>query len=116
VSPIMYRPGLVTFFQEKGIAVVASKSLGRTAGFEAEPIKQLALKYSVSPAQLVLRWSIQKNLLPICKTSNSDRMRENRSVWHFSLDDTAMTLLDTMTSKESIRERTELETTRKTPS
>ena len=116
VSPIMYRPKLVNFFQEKGIVVIASKALGRAAAFEAESIRQLARKYSVSPAQIMLRWAVAKGISPICKTSNSDRMRQNRSIQHFTLDDSDLALLDAMTSEEAIRERTELEATRKTSS
>lgn len=116
VSPFMYRPDLVNYFQEKGIVVVASKSLSRTSGFEAVPIKELSEKHSVSPAQIILRWAVQKSLVPICKTSRSDRMRENRSIHHFSLDDADMTLLDSMTPDEAIRERTELEAKRKSSS
>jgi methylglyoxal/glyoxal reductase len=113
VSPVMYRPDLVNYFQENKIAVAASKAISRASAFDIQPIKELAHKYAVSPAQIMLRWSLQKSLVPICKTSSSDRMRENRSVYHFSLDEAAMSLLDSLTAEEDVRQRTELESTRK---
>ena len=116
VSPIMYRRSLVDYFQERGIVVAASKSLGRASGFESATMTDLSHKYSVTPAQIMVRWAIQKSLVSICKTSRSDRMSENRSIHHFSLDDEDMALLDAMTSEDDIRARNELEATRKTSS
>ena len=113
VSPIMYRPDLINFFQEKGIVVAASKSLARTSAFDVAPIQALSQKYHVSAAQIMLRWAVQKSLVPICTTSLPDHMRENRSIHHFSLDDTDMALLDAITSEDDIRARSELEATRK---
>ena len=113
VSPIMYRPDIVDFFQEKGIVVVASKSLGRASAFDDTSIAQLSQKYSVSAAQIMLRWALQKGLVPICKTANSERMRENRCIGHFSLDKSDMELLDALTLPEAIHERKSIEATRK---
>lgn len=116
VSPVMYRADLVEFFHNEGLVVVASKSLGRTSGFEEAPIAMLSNKHMVSPAQIMLRWAVQKALVPICKTSHVDRMRENRSIQHFSLDETEMEALDALTSQDAIKERNALEATRKSSS
>lgn len=113
VSPIMYRPDLVNYFQEKDIVVAASKSLSRSSAFENSPIRELAQKYAVSPAQIMLRWSLQKRLVPLCKTSTPDRMQENRSIRHFSLSDADVSLLDSLTEEETVRQRIELESVRK---
>ena len=113
VSPIMYRPDIVDFFQGKGIVVVASKSLGRASAFDDTSIAQLSKKYSVSPAQIMLRWALQKALVPLCKTANSERMRENRCIEHFSLDKSDMKLLDSLTLREAIHERNSIEVMRK---
>jgi len=116
VSPVMYRADLVEFFQNEGIVVVASKSLGRTSGFEKAPIAELSSEHSVSPAQIMLRWAVQKALVPICKTSHANRMRENRSIHHFSLNEIEMKALDALTSTDAIQERNALEATRKSSS
>lgn len=113
VSPVMFRPDLVNYFQKAKIAIAASKSLSRAAAFESPIIQELAHKHSVSPAQIMLKWSLQKGLIPICKTSHSDRMRENRAICNFSLDETEMNLLDSLTTEVDIRQRTQLESMRK---
>ena len=75
VSPVMYRPDLVDYFQDKKMVVAASKSLNRTSAFENPLITNLAQRHSVSPAQIMIRWALQKNIIPICKTAKSHRMR-----------------------------------------
>jgi len=57
VSPLMYRPQLVNYFRERGIAVAASKALNRAACLDREPIVAVARKHRVTPAQVLLRWS-----------------------------------------------------------
>lgn len=113
ISPTMFRADLVDFFRSQGIVVVASKSLGRASAFDGTLMTQLSQKHSVSPAQIMLRWGLQKELVPLCKTTHSERMRENCSVHHFSLDKSDMDMLDALTSTEAIAERNSLEVTRK---
>lgn len=112
VSPVMYRPRLVEYFQNKGIAVAAFKALNRAACLENQVIVSLAAKYSVTPAQILLRWSVQKGLIVVSKTATPSRMVENRNL-HFTLSDPDMTLLDSLTTEEDVKQRTELERTRK---
>lgn len=116
VSPAMYRPNVVRFFQSRNIVVVASKALNRAASFDNEIVLALARKHKVSPSQIYLRWSIQKALVPVCKTSSPCRMKANASIWDFSLDTEDMEALDVMTSAEDICQRKELEAQRKTSS
>jgi len=113
VSPVMYRPKLVKYFQSKNILVGAYKPLHRAAAFDREPIVKLAEKYSVSPAQIMLKWSLQKGLIVVAKTANVSRMHENRSIMHFLLPDDEMALLDSLTTEQALREREKHETMRK---
>lgn len=103
VSPVFYRPDLIEYFQSRNIEVVAYKPLNRGGGFQSKPIEDLAEKYSVSPAQIMLRWCLQKGLIVICKTSNPSRMAENRSIMHFSLSKEDIIQLDLLTTDEDRR-------------
>ena len=113
VSPAMYRPETIKFFTDKGIAVSASKALHRGASLEKTPIVDIARKHSVSPAQVMLRWGLQKRLAIATKTSSSERMKENRKLLTFTLDKDDIALLDGITTEEDIFNRAELEKTRK---
>jgi len=114
VSPVMYRKDHVDYFQERNIVVYAHKTLNRGAVLHRRPFVDLADKYLVSSAQIMIRWGFQKGLVMATKTSNPSRMCENRSIMEFSLDAEEMALLDSLTTEKDIKKREELENTRKT--
>ena len=114
VSPFIYRPGDVGYFQRRGVVVSASKSLHRAGGCLADPLLgRLSRVHSVTPAQVMLRWGVQRGLVVVCKTSDEGRMRENRDLFGFCLSDEEMRSLDALTSDEDIDKRTKLEIERK---
>mmetsp|Transcript_52823 Transcript_52823/g.128064 ORF Transcript_52823/g.128064 Transcript_52823/m.128064 type:complete len:444 (+) Transcript_52823:589-1920(+) len=118
VSPFMYRPHVVQFFQQLGIIVAASKALHRGVGIndpeaDSSIVDMIASDLEVTSAQIMLRWSFQKNLVVLCKTSNPARMRENRDILSFDLTTKEMELLDGLTSAEEIDARAKLEEERK---
>jgi len=102
VSPAVYRADMIEFFTDKAIIISAYKALHRGASLDKTPIADIAKKHSVTPAQVMLRWGLQHGLAVVAKTSSPDRMRENRSILTFTLDDEDMALLDGMTTKEDI--------------
>jgi 2,5-diketo-D-gluconate reductase A len=51
-----------------------------------EVISGLAAKYGKTPAQVVLRWHIQLELVVIPRSSKAERIRENGDVFDFELD------------------------------
>lgn len=114
VSAVLYRKEHVDYFQSKNIVVYASKPLNRAAAFDLPPIANLAAKYHVTSAQIMLRWGLQKGLAMATKTVDPSRMRENRHITEFSLNDQDMKQLDSITTREVIEKRGELEIMRKT--
>jgi diketogulonate reductase-like aldo/keto reductase len=112
VSPFMYRPKLVEYFQSQGILVAASKALHRSANHnESTTIQSIADDHGVSCAQIMLRWSLQKGFMPLSKTSKLERMIENRAIFSFNLTSHDMSRLDALTNDCSItsREQREME-------
>ena len=114
VSPVMYRKDQIDYFQARGIVICAHKALNRAGAFDHKAVAELATKHSVTAAQVMLRWGLQKGLVVAAKTLHPQRMRENRSVTSFSLSSEDMALLDSLTTVKDIREREELEKMRKT--
>lgn len=115
VSPFMYRPQIIQYFQDRGILVAASKALhrGDRVDEEGSVVNKIAHSRSLKPAQVVLRWSLQHNLIVLTKTSSLDRMIENRSITGFTLLPQEMMALDGLTTPGEIRDREELEFLRK---
>lgn len=113
ISPLMYRPKTIQYFQDQGVTMVASKALHRACGIDVGAIPTIAKRHHVTPAQILLRWGIQHGLVVVAKTSRIERMSENRSLLDFTLTDEEMNELNSMTSEEHIRAREELELQRK---
>ncbi len=116
ISPFMYRPKTVQYFAEKKILVAASKALNRTVGLDSEDgevVRDIAKSHSVTPAQVLLRWSYQNGLIVLTKTTSLSRMNENRSLFDFSLSPLEMDQLDGITKEEAVRAREELEAKRR---
>lgn len=113
VSPFMYRPKVIEYFQSHNIVVAASKALHRTEGMMDGIIADMARQHRVSPAQIMLRWGCQKKLVVVAKTSRLQRMQENRDIDGFVLNNSEMQLLDSLTSEEDITKREALEVERR---
>ena len=114
VSPFMYRPRDVSYFQERGLLVSSSKSLHRAGEcLNNRQLNEIARKHYVTPAQVMLRWGMQKGLIVICKTATPGRMVENRNLFHFELSDGEMEVLDRLTTEDDVAKREQLEKERK---
>jgi 2,5-diketo-D-gluconate reductase A len=50
-------------------------------------VKKLADKYGKSPAQIVLRWHLQNDIVAIPKSTKAERIAENFDVFDFALAD-----------------------------
>ncbi len=59
-------------------------------------IQELASKYDKTPAQIVLRYDVQHNVVTIPKTMTATRMVENLDVFDFTLTDGEMAQLDAL--------------------
>ena len=53
-------------------------------------IADIAAAYGKSPAQIILRWHLQRGSIVIPKSVHADRIEENFDVFGFTLDDGAM--------------------------
>ena len=62
--------------------------------FGAEPVASAAAATGRTPAQVVLRWHLQKGFIVFPKSVHAERMRENLDVFDFELDDAQMTAID----------------------
>ena len=75
------------YCRERGILVEAWAPLGQNRLMTNPVVESIADKHHVSPAQVCLRFSLELGLLPLPKSANPDRMRQNRELFGFSLDE-----------------------------
>lgn len=72
-------------------------SQGRSNLLDEKILKEIGDKYGKSPAQISLKWNVDRGTMVIVKSSNPSRIRENISIFDFELDDSdrlALTELD----------------------
>jgi diketogulonate reductase-like aldo/keto reductase len=62
--------------------------------FEHPVIVNISQKHNKTAAQVLLRWAIQRNTLPISKSSSLTRMHENRCLFDFYLSKEEMHEID----------------------
>lgn len=101
VNQIEFHPGYsqeatVSYCQERGIQVQAWSPLGRMKVSEEPLILELAQRYQVSPAQICLKYALQRNIIPLPKASSMKRMKENQALFGFLISDEDMYRLKTM--------------------
>ncbi len=98
VNQIFYNPSdmqseVVNFNNEHGILTEAYSPLGTGKIFEIAELNDIALRYQKTPAQVVLRWCLQNNILPLPKSVTEKRIFENFQVFDFDLNDEDMDLI-----------------------
>ncbi len=88
MHPYFPQVGLRAFHREHGIATVAWSPLGKGSALFDEPVVRFAAtRLNVTPAQVVLRWHVQLGSVPIPKSADPGRQRENLDVFDFDLTD-----------------------------
>ncbi|MBX7527709.1 aldo/keto reductase [Qipengyuania vesicularis] len=95
--PYLVQPKLIRLARDYGLEVTAFSPLGALSYVEldmagksdsvlTEPVvQQAASAHGKSPAQIVLRWGVQRGTSIIPKTSKPERMRENLDLFDFEL-------------------------------
>ena len=91
VDQIEYHPGLlqedtIAACRRNGILVEAWSPLGRGRLLDNPVIVKIAERHGKSAAQIILRWVIQNDVLPLVKSVHPERIRENYDLFSFSLD------------------------------
>lgn len=96
VHPGYTQEAAIRYCQERDILVQAWSPLGRQRVLEEPLLIELAAKYDVTPAQICLRFLLQRDINPIPKASSLERMRNNMDIFDFSITTEDMHRLNTL--------------------
>jgi diketogulonate reductase-like aldo/keto reductase len=94
VHPFLQHRETRALCAKRGIVVEAYSPLthGRRLGHPV--VKSVAARVGRSPAQVLIRWAIQHDMVVLPKSSREARIKENAAVFDFTLDAAAMEALD----------------------
>ena len=75
----------VEYAKSLGIQIEAWASLGQSRLINNITVSEVAEKYQKSAAQILLKWLLQKQILPLVKSINENRIIENYNIYDFEL-------------------------------
>jgi len=106
-NPSAYRKALLDACDERGVALEAYSPLGTGAQLGDPVVADVARLLGRTPAQILLRWCVQRGIPVITKSTHRDRIAENAQIFDFELSAPEMDRLDAL--DQSGRTRTALE-------
>ncbi|KAK2712081.1 hypothetical protein QYM36_010939 [Artemia franciscana] len=102
--PYLNQKKLIAFCKERGICVTAYSPLGSPDRPWAKPddpklmedpkLVELAKKHGKSPAQVLLRYQVQRGVIAIPKSVHKERLAQNINIFDFNLSDEDVKLVD----------------------
>lgn len=84
--PYLQRPDWVEYTQRQDVTVEAAAPLARAEVLEDPVVTDLAEDYEKTPAQIVLRWAIEEDVVVIPKSSSRAHIESNLAVTDWELD------------------------------
>jgi diketogulonate reductase-like aldo/keto reductase len=95
-SAFEYRRGLLEACQERAVALEAYSPLGTGAYLGDQEVARVAERSGRTPAQVLLRWCLQRGTIVLTKSTRRERIQENAEVFDFELSDQDMVALDAL--------------------
>jgi diketogulonate reductase-like aldo/keto reductase len=95
-SPFEYRRKLLATSEEGKVTVEAYSPLGTGRHLSDRRVHEIAERVGRTPAQVLLRWCLQRDLVVITKSTHRERLEENGQIFDFNLSDKEMAALDAL--------------------
>ncbi|KAF4338598.1 members of the aldo keto reductase family [Fusarium beomiforme] len=94
LHPWCQQRDVVSYCQDNDIVIEAYSPLATGSRMDDPEVQRISSKHSKTPAKILIRYSLQKGWVPLPKSSNPNRIRENIDVFNFALDKDDMEALD----------------------
>jgi diketogulonate reductase-like aldo/keto reductase len=95
-SPFQYRRALLDECRRLGVVFESYSPLARGRGLRDATVTRIAGELGRTPAQVILRWALERDVPVIPKSVRRERIVENARVFDFTLDAEAMAALDAL--------------------
>ena len=95
-NPFVYRRSLLEACGERDLALEAYSPLGTGRHLSDARVREIAERVGRTPAQVLVRWCVQRDLVVIPKSTHRERIAENAEIFDFTLSDEDMAALDAL--------------------
>ena len=102
IHPYRSQKNMISYCKENNIQVIAWGPILRGKIFSDAVMLELADKYNRSVPQITLKWHIQNGVIPIPKSSNIERIKENLNIFDFEISYEDMKLIDQLNKNENV--------------
>lgn len=102
IHPLSSKDTMLDYCNKNNIQLVAWSPIMRGKIFSNELIIALAEKYKKTIAEVILRWHIQRGVIPIPKSSNEERIKENIDVFDFEISKEDMDIIDSLNEGNNV--------------
>lgn len=102
IHPQSSKNDMLSYCKENNIQLVAWSPIMRGKLFSNNLMIDLAEKYKKTIAQIILRWHVQRGIIPIPKSSNEERIKENLSIFDFELSNDDMRTIDSLNEGDTV--------------
>lgn len=92
----LQQPELVEYCQQNGIVLEAYSPLAHGQNMDDPVLREVAAKYTKTPAQIMVRWCIQQGFVVLPKSVKQERVQENINVFDFNLNHDDLAKLETL--------------------
>jgi diketogulonate reductase-like aldo/keto reductase len=95
-SPYEFRKGLLDWSNDHAIALEAYSPLGTGKHLRSGAAARIAERHVRTPAQVLIRWCLERDVIVIPKSVHRERIEENGAVFDFELSGAEMAELDAL--------------------
>jgi diketogulonate reductase-like aldo/keto reductase len=96
LSPVRYRRALIDACLSQDVVPEAYSPLGTGEHLSSKTVLRVAERVGRTPAQVLLRWCLQRSLVVIPKSTRRERIASNAEIFDFTLTDSDMAELDAL--------------------
>lgn len=101
IHPYWVQEQMVAENRKRGIITEAWSPLGRgSAALKESIITDLANKYQKSAGQVILRWHVDRGILPLPKSRNLSHQRENLAIFDFELTEEEINAINRLNKED----------------
>lgn len=102
IHPLSSKSSMLDYCNKNQLQLMAWSPIMRGKVFSNQLIVKLSEKYNKTIAEIILRWHTQRGVIPIPKSSNKERIKENFAIFDFEITKEDMDSINSLNEKDNV--------------